>query len=103
MRHGNRPPRTLGRLELSKVGEGRRGRGAGRLTGADARLELPAVEQLLAVVGYGGPSARGGGVLRIGHLVVCLSCRFCFRRKNRIAQVTAYLLTAELMMPPSMN
>jgi hypothetical protein len=53
------------------------GGGWGGLTGADARLELPAVEQLLAVVGDGGPSARGGGVLPVGHLVVpavvCLS------------------------------
>jgi hypothetical protein len=49
---------------------GGRGGERGRLTGADARLELPAVEQLLPVVGDGGPAARGGGVLPVGHLVL---------------------------------
>lgn len=42
--------------------------GSGRLTGADARLELPAVEQLLPVLRHGGAAAGGGGVLPVGHL-----------------------------------
>jgi hypothetical protein len=61
--------------------------GTGWLTSADAGLELPTVEHLLAVVRHGGAAASGGSVFPIGHLR-CLGswalAQFCFRpKKNR--------------------